>query len=391
MSIGSRITLAVVALVLVTGAAPDQKITFLPPYTPAYEPQSVDERGMWMVADEQEMLMRGSALRVKDEKVINYVRRVFCETVGDARCQSVRIYVLEVPLFNASMAPNGAMVVWTGLLLRVRSEAELASVLAHEFAHFELRHGLQGFKQQRGATDAMAWLQVLGAMSNTNMVDTSQSLLGSIYRFNRLQEQQADMLGLTYLRQSRYPASSAATVWRHIMAEEDATAAGRGYKNKKSYSSGFFDTHPTSMARAEYLDKAAAEAPDPGDDDIAGHQLALGAIRSRLLAAQIKMNDFGGTGYLLTELARVNGWTGELLFARAELHRERGNPRDLVTAADLYDQGIKAGYQTPEAYRGLGLARLKTGAVSGGREALVQYLKLKPDAGDAAVIQTLLK
>jgi TPR repeat protein len=105
----------------------------------------------------------------------------------------------------------------------------------------------------------------------------------------------------------------------------------------------------------------------------------------------VKLNDFGGSDYLLSELAKIHGWTGELLFARAELYRERGNPRDLVTASQLYDQAIKAGHNTPESYRGLGLTLLKGGEVSSGRAALSEYLKLKPNAGDAKIIETLVK
>jgi predicted Zn-dependent protease len=387
----SKLILAVVSLVMLSGAVPDSKPKPLPPYTSAYEPQTVDERGQWMQADEYEARLRSSALNIRDEIIVNYVRQVLCETVGQDRCRSVRLYVLEVPAFNASMAPNGVMTVWTGLLLRARSEAELAAVLAHEFAHFELRHGVEGFKQRRAATDALAWVQVLGAISNANVSDTQWSLVGSIYRFNRQQEMAADLLGLDYLRNSRYPAATAANLWQHLMAEADATAAGRLYKKKHRYEAGFFDTHPTDLARTIYLRAEAAKAADPGDENVGGHQAAVAPLRQRLLAAQVKLNDFGGSDYLLSELAKIHGWTGELLFARAELYRERGNPRDLVTASQLYDQAIKAGHNTPESYRGLGLTLLKGGEVSSGRAALSEYLKLKPNAGDAKIIETLVK
>ena len=41
-------------------------------------------------------------------------------------CKDLRVYIMNVPGFNASMAPNGMMMVWTGALLRMRDEAELA-------------------------------------------------------------------------------------------------------------------------------------------------------------------------------------------------------------------------------------------------------------------------
>ena len=128
----------------------------VPPYAGVYEPQGVDERGQWMLADETERGMRDSHLVIRDAALDAYVRGVFCRTVGEDRCRSVRIYILRIPIFNASMYPNGMMTVWSGLLLRSRNEAELAAVLAHEFAHFERRHTLQAFRRRGPPT--ILWL-----------------------------------------------------------------------------------------------------------------------------------------------------------------------------------------------------------------------------------------
>src|SRR5687768_9750365 len=73
----------------------------LPPYTPAYEPRSVDERGVWMEADERERMLRDSPLRIRDENLERYIREVLCREVGADRCTNVRVYVIEIPAFNA--------------------------------------------------------------------------------------------------------------------------------------------------------------------------------------------------------------------------------------------------------------------------------------------------
>ncbi len=368
------------------GATP----TALPPYTPAYEPTSVDERGLWMEADEDERILRDSPLLVRDEALRGYVKSVLCRTVGEDRCKGVRIYIVEVPAFNASMMPNGTMRVFTGLLLRVRSEAELASVLGHEFAHFELRHGLKDFKHARTATDIMAWVSVLGGLSGTNTDMTQFALLGSIFHFSREQEQEADLLGLKYLTASPYPAASAANVWTNLMAEEDATKAGRNRKSRHPYTAGFFATHPTERTRAAYLTTAALAVNDPGDARVASYREALAGEMPKLLAAQIKLNDFGGSDYLIGEMARSIGWTKDLLFARAELYRDRGNPRDLETAATLYQSALDAGLAAPTAYRGLGLSLMRSGRSTDGAAALRRYLEQSPGAADASAIRMLI-
>lgn len=370
-----------------TAAAPG---TMPPPYTPAYEPKTVDERGLWMEADERERMLRDTPLRIRDGNLEHYVREVLCRQVGSERCKSVRVYVLEIPAFNATMSANGCMEVWSGLLLRARNEAELAAVLGHEFSHFELRHSLKGFKAQRGAGDAMAWMSVLGAVAGTNLVLAQQSLLGSIYRFNRAQETEADLLGIQYMAASGYPAKAASEIWRNLMAEQDATAIGRGQKLKRQYSAGFFDTHPTEAKRAAYLAEAAAKTPGGNNARSKEYREALAPYLPRMLAAQIKMNDFGGSDFVLTSLAEQGGWTGELLFARAELYRLRGNPRDLQMASIWYRDAKAAGYAAPDLDRNLGLTLLRSGQVADGQKALNAYLSARPDASDAKMIQSLL-
>ncbi len=363
----------------------------VPPYTPAYEPRTVDERGLWMEADEAERILARSSLVIRDQGLNDYVREVLCETVGVDRCGSVRIYIIDMPAFNATMLPNGVLQVWTGTLLRVRSAAELGAILGHEFAHFELRHGLKGFENRRTTGDLVAWVTVIGAVLETDLSDIQRLLIGAMFRYSRKQEEEADRLGLAYLGQSALPSTSAAQVWRNLMAEADATAYGRKQKAKRKYTVGFFDTHPTAQNRAEYLSKQAEALADAQEDSqTARHHAAIQGILPKLLEDQVKLGDFGGTEYLLGEIAALHGWTASLLYARAEMYRTRGHPRDLVTAAGFYRDAIAQGYAGTEAYRNLGLALLRSGNPSEAAGPLTEYLQLSPDAPDATVINSLI-
>lgn len=358
----------------------------LPPYTPAYDPQGVDERGMWMEADETERLTRDSRFVISDPKLHSYVRGIFCRTVGDERCRTVRIYILRLPHLNATMYPNGMMTIWSGLLLRVRSEAELGAVLGHEFAHFELRHTLAGFRALRSATDMQTWLALMGG---ANAANVSNAVTGGFYAFGRDQEKEADLLGLKYLGSSAYPASVAAQIWQRQMDEQDATALGRKQKIKHRYQAGFLATHPTELTRAKYLNEAAAKMEDAGDAGEAAYRSFMAPWLPEFLNDQIKLNDFGGSEYLLEQIAG-GSWTSELLYARAELYRMRGNPRDLLSAAQFYQAAIDKGLTRADARRDMGLALLRSQQVEAGRAALDQYLRENPDAPDRAMISTLL-
>lgn len=365
------------------------------PQTPAeapvpgglYQPQGTDERGLWMMADEDERMVRNSNLLIRDQALTDYVKGVLCRTVGEERCRNVRPYILRVPQFNAAMAPNGMLVIWSGLLLRCRSEAELGAVLGHEYAHFERRHGLLGFQQARRATDVMAWTAVLGAVVAVPLL-ADLLAVGAYYRFNREQEREADVVSVGYLSRTRYRPQVAAEIWVRVLDESDATRLNRNQRSRRYDRTPFFSTHPTSLERATYLrNLAGAEAPDRADN-VDGYKAAMGPWMGMFLDDQIRLNDFGGTEWLLAELART-GWTADLLYARGELYRMRGNPPDLLSAAEYYRQSIALDATRAEAFRGLGLALLRAQAPVEGRQALARYLALKPDASDAPMIRMM--
>jgi predicted Zn-dependent protease len=370
-------------------AAPTQatapKIDPLPTYAAAYTPTTVDERGLWQQADEEERTLRDSPAIIRDPALNSYVRGVLCRAVGKDRCNAVRIYIVRVPAFNASMSPNGTLIVWTGLLLRMRSEAELAAVLGHEFGHFELRHSLQGFKRARSSSDILAWAAVLTPHDTT----LPSTIIGMSFAYDRSQETQADMMGLRYMKAAGYRASAFPQVWERLMAEQDASALGRMRTVSHRYNAGYFASHPTELARASYLREAAGSDADTGDDNAIQYQAALAPWRAQFLNDQIKLNDFGGSEYLIGQIAG-SSWSADLLFARAELYRERGNPRDLVSAAQFYQQAIDLGCADPAAWRGLGLSLMRAQQVDAGRTALAAYLQRAPAATDRSAMIMLI-
>jgi hypothetical protein len=237
--------------------AQDKDDLTVPPYAGAYQPQTSDERGLWSQDDESERVLRDSDAVIRDPALNEYVRSVLCRAVGDDRCGNVRIYIVRAPMFNASMTPNGTMRVFSGLLLRVRSEAELASVLGHEFAHFELRHSLDGYRRRRTGTDIAAWALVMGAAAvnwggatHNSSGDLQVSIYGNIMHFQRNQERFADGLGFGYMTASGYRPSAAAEVWRALMNEADQTALDRGRRSNRYDNVAFFASHPTDLERA---------------------------------------------------------------------------------------------------------------------------------------------
>lgn len=351
-----------------------------------YQPADKDERGLWMEVDELERRFRTSAFVIRDPALNAYVRGVFCRMVDAAACQGVRIYLVRTADFNASMAPTGMMMVNTGLLLRVRNEAQLAAVLGHEYAHFTRQHSLRNLRDMRGKANALAWLSVLpvpGLAGAAAMGAVQFGLIGAIFHFSRAMESEADAGSVPLMVKAGYDPREAEKVWEQLRAEQDATAAARHTRSRKNDNGGLFATHPPSAERIAALHALAAGGT--GEDGRAAYSAALAPWWPELVDDQVKRNDMGATDFLLTALAH-EGWTADLLYARGELYRARGQAADLGQAAGFYREAIALPDAPAEAWRGAGLVALRTGRADEGRAALAEYLRRKPDATDKAMI-----
>jgi beta-barrel assembly-enhancing protease len=351
-----------------------------------YVPQDKDERGLWMQMEEQERDLKHSTFVMQDPALNAYVRDVFCRTVGQAECKDVRIYLMRTPYFNASMAPNGLMQVYSGLFLRTRNEAQLAAILGHEYTHYRNRHSIQLFRSAKSNLNAAAWFGVFGLAGSLIQI----GIIGSFFTFSREMEAEADSGSLPMLVQAGYDPHSASLVWEQLRAEMDATAVARDKKSRKDKNGGMFASHPPTLERMTVL-KALADKgmpTTPTNNRRAEYRAALAPFWADFVDDQIKLNDFGATEFLLSSLAS-EGWTAELHYARGELYRARGRPEDLPKAAGFYREAIAMDSAPPEAWRGLGLALLRSGSADEGKVALKNYLVKKPGASDRAMMNML--
>lgn len=337
---------------------------------------------MQMEAYEDEL--RRSQFVIRDKALNDYVRGIICRVAGP-HCPDIRVYIVRTPQFNASMAPNGMMEVWSGLLLRMQSEAQLAAVLGHEIAHYLRQHSLKLWRDVRAKGDLLTFLGLGLALGGQYQLGQAAQLatIASIYGFSRQAESEADAISLPMLHKAGYDARDAAGVWRQLIAEQDATAQARGRK-RRDRDPVIFTTHPTSEARLSQLTAAAASLPG-GTRHRERYMNAIAPHWVSLIDDQVKLNDFGGTNYLLDQLA-AEGWRPILLYGKGELHRLRNKPGDLQQAAQYYQRAAAMPEPPPEAFRGLGYTLIKLGQREQGKAALQRYLAMVPNAKDRAIV-----
>lgn len=364
------------------GVTPAVEGTFEGPYQPSDDL----ERGLWHQMEEAERSLRISKQVIRDPELNAYLREVLCRTVGP-ECANIRLYVLRSPYFNATMAPNGAMTVWSGLLLRAQNEAQLAAVLGHEFAHFKRRHSLQLFREAKEKSNAAAFLSFTGVG-----LLLSIGLIESLYAFSREMEEEADRDGLKLVIDAGYDPAQVPLIWEQMLDERDATLVARGRdKDKRKAKAGMFATHPPSQARIDYLRRAiAGQTISPAaESGLERYRARLAAWWPQFLDDQLKLNDDGGSMFLIDSIDKTNGWTAWTGFARAEFHRRRGAPGDAEAAIGFYTDTIARGGDLPELWRGRGYALRKAGRTDESRADFLEYLGRVPNAPDRAMVSIL--
>ena len=363
---------------------------------PGFKPTDKDEIGLWHEMERVEEEVAGSNLVMNEPQLAAYLREII-GTVGGPAAKDFRIYLLRIPDFNAMMFPTGFAVVFSGLLLRMRNEAQLAGVIAHESGHFLRRHMIRSWRDQKRKSDLFAIGSMLAGVGGAgagvylgNYVQLAQlGAILSLLSYSREMEAEADAIGARLIADAGYPPMEMARIWEQLIGEETASAR---YRGKHRHKGTLFDTHPSNDARMADLRADAAEVTVPGrhyDDRRARYLETIGGIRPMLLDDQVKLNDPGASEYLIQTLAQ-DGWNGLLRFYEGEVWRLRNMKGDDVRAGQSYAAAVAYSDAPADAFRWHGIALLKQGRPSEAKAAFARYLTLKPDAPDAAWVRQMM-
>ena len=337
-----------------------------------------DEGGLWAMMDREETRLRRSPFRMRDAGLEGYLQGIVCK-LGGEHCPDMRVYAVRTPHFNASMAPNGMMQVWSGLLLRVENEAQLAAVLGHEIGHFMQRHTLARLRDIRSRTAFGTFISMFGLVGAVGQLATIAGAFG----FSRDQEREADQIGLVLLERAGYDPREAARVWDNLIAE---LAANPG--NDPARNSPMFATHPPSAERAQALaERAAGRSGALGEADYAAR---LAPLRFELLADELKRGRFDETLVLLDRMLQHQPGQAELLYYRGETRRQRNQVGDLGLALDDLQAAVHEGGEPPATHRAIGYLCRDLRQPEASRQAFERYLELAPQAPDAALIRHAL-
>lgn len=362
----------------------------LPSLDPGREPPpQTTEAGLWMEMDYLEKRLRTSRRLLDHAPVERYVRSVVCRLAGPY-CPHIRVYIVQTPGFNASMAPNGMMQVWTGLLLRAENEAQLAYVLGHELAHYLRRHSLQQWRDIRlKSTLLTSFNLATGAIGYGSLGNLAQIFaLGSIFAFSRDNEREADSLGFELMVEAGYAPQEAPKIWQALLEELQAADTDEPLI--------FFSTHPTTEERIETLQAFAEQATAAHPNRTwtvgrASYHHGVASVRFRLLEDEIGQRTYARTEVLLNRLIdHGDEDQGMLHYVQGELYRLRSDKGDAEKALKAYQKALEDPEPPVQTYRSMGLIYSK---LNRGREAIDfyrRYLEVASDPADEEMIRAYL-
>jgi len=151
---------------------------------------------------------------IEDPELNSWIRSIGNRLTSNAPQSPTPFYfvISRDQSINAFATLGGVIVVNAGLILRTKSESELAAVMAHETAHVTQRHIARMIKKAEGNKFASGAAILAGILASTKDPQAGQAIINislatmahKQLSFGREAESEADRVGLRILARSGY-------------------------------------------------------------------------------------------------------------------------------------------------------------------------------------------
>ncbi len=163
------------------------------------------------------------------------------------------VALIHTNIVNAMAAPGGKVMVFEGLWDAEKGFAqdddEIAAVIAHEIAHVNARHSTEAMTRQLLPNMVFLGATIFAQAKEQNELAAALGGAFVLYngiwvtRYSRLDEMEADSIGLMYMARAGYDPRAAIRIW------ERADGKRTGHDPADS----IFSTHPPSALRIQNL------------------------------------------------------------------------------------------------------------------------------------------
>ena len=317
--------------------------------------------------DEKEMghkfdvAIRSSLPMVDDPEVSKYVDGLVRRLVKAIPPQPFT-FTSGVILHNAMNAfaiPGGHVYVFTGLIMNFEDESQLAGVLSHELAHVTQRHVASRLERAQYLSVgslllAIAGVAVGGPAGGAVAVGALGAGQSAMLNYSRLDENEADQIGLQYLTKAGYPPSG--------------MVGGFKIMRQKSWMAGasvpaYLSTHPDIGDRINGIQARLSSFP--------------ASIRNRSFDnrrfKRVQTVLWGRYGDSQAALQRFSGKDALSCMGRGMVLSRRNNVRE---AAAAFDQALQRAPKDPLVLREAGTFHYRKGDMARAEGLLRQAMQL---------------
>jgi predicted Zn-dependent protease len=336
------------------------------------------QRRMWYAAEQLEDSIRKRNLVYENAELTSYAQSVLDRLYPEFK-GTLQVRLLDSPHLNAFCLPNGHIYFNTGLLVRLDNEAQLATVLAHEGAHFIHQHSLKQRNSVDGTVLVGTGLEILTGIPLSGTLLTA-TVLSS---YSQSHENEADEEGFARLVQSGYDPHHAPRTFQKLLDEVDALDIDEPF---------LFSSHPKLKDRIASFNRLIEKVTDGGGTVNAEEFLRLTReLRRQTLARYLEMNNHKVLLLILENDKLRDRYTRHPEYYFGEAYLLRNDDGDANRAVDAFENSIEADASFAPAYRALGQLLMRRGEKGEAIDRLSTYLSLEPDAPDREYVEIYLK
>jgi len=358
-----------------------------------------DEQDLWSQAEREAATLARTGRLWDDPRVEQYLSGIVARLtplgMRAAGAPAVRISILRDPRVSAFALPNGRLYLHTGLLARLETEAQVATVLSRELAHVSQRHALRRERESRDGPSVAAAAEASQATSAWRARGLRLALLAAVDGFGRRIEREADGESMESLPRGGYDPREAPEAWGRLRHEVPSDTE---HMERFLLEDGCWLDRRLAGARAWLRARAATLDPSRLIRDTEDFRSTMLPVARENAALELRAGRFEAARAQLDRVlaaaprdAVAHLYDGDLHRLRAQRARQPGDERVLLDQArQAYERAaaVDPGYAEP--FRQLGLLHYQRGDVHGAGDAFRTYLRMRPEAPDARRIREYL-
>jgi beta-barrel assembly-enhancing protease len=184
---------------------------------------------------------------MKHDKTKSKLLMQFYQQTGFSNTYPIKIHFIQDSMVNAFAIPGGNIIVYKGIIDKMKNEEELAGLLAHELAHIQQRHSLKALSEN--LTNYFILSLITSDISGLAAIFIENVSVLQTLANSRSFEKEADILGYKTMKNKNINPKGMVDLFTHIKEKEDKLT-----ENQKKYLS-FMVTHPLTEDRIAYLSK----------------------------------------------------------------------------------------------------------------------------------------